>query len=245
MDAPGQASRFVFLHIFSGPLHVLQKCPGTFIGFSSHRLGDHGKGDHAGKHEDQSLKSIRPCRTADATQKDVSKHHATDDQTCFPRGNIRGALHEFTSADNPDKQVGNDKQHQQNKEYRAEGVRLETFAEELDLRHIPKPFPDGPQTGADDEKHGRMDDPTPHSHCAKGGHASHEGFAGGPDQRETGHGGAEHAHQQHERANGSAGDKVVLARATEQRAAEDAQAEQGDEICAHHPKRQTGFGSGS
>ena len=102
MDAPGQASRFVFLHKFSRPLHVLQKCPGTFIGLSSHRLGDHGKSDHAGKHEDQSLKSVRPCRAADATQKDVGKHYATDHQTCFPRGNIRGALHEFTSTDNPD-----------------------------------------------------------------------------------------------------------------------------------------------
>ena len=55
----------------------------------------------------------------DATQKDVGKHYATDHQTCFPRGNIRGALHEFTSADNPDQQIGNDEQHQQNKEYRA------------------------------------------------------------------------------------------------------------------------------
>ena len=111
MDAPGQASRFVFFHKFSGPLHVLQKCPGTFLGLSSHRLGDHGKGDHASEHEDQSLKSIRPCRAADAAQKNVGEHHATDHQACQARIQTRGTLHEFTSADNPDQQVGNDEQH--------------------------------------------------------------------------------------------------------------------------------------
>ena len=191
------------------------------------------------------MKGIRPSRAADASQKNVGEYHAADHQTCFPRRNIRGPLHEFSSADNPDQQIGNDEQNQQDKEHRAKSVRLETFAKELDLRHVPEPFSDGPQASADDEKYRGMNNPAPHRHGAEGGHAGHESFAGGPDQRETCHGGAEHAHQQHKRPDGSAGDKVVLASATEQLAAEDAQAKQGDEICAHHPKRQTGFGGGS
>ena len=73
-------------------------------------------------------------------------------------------------------------------------MRLETFAEELDLRHIPEPFSDSPQAGADDKKHRRMNHPAPHRHCAKGGHAGHKCFTGGTDQREAGHGGTEHAH---------------------------------------------------
>ncbi|MDE0821338.1 MAG: hypothetical protein OSA95_09465, partial [Opitutales bacterium] len=64
---------------------------------------------------------------------------------------------------------------------------------------------------ANHKENGRVDQTADGGHQAVGADAALKAFAGGTDEGKSGHRGAEHAHQQEERAYGVAGYEEVLA----------------------------------
>ena len=89
---------------------------------------------------------------------------------------------------------------------------------------------DRPESHTNDKEHRGMHNAAPCRQGTVSGHTGGEGFAGGTHQRKAGHGGSKHTHQQHERADGSAGNKVIFAGTAKERATVNAKAEKQGEV---------------
>ena len=196
-------------------------------GNSAEFVGNEVEGEDAHDHEDDGLKGIGPSRRAGASGENVGEDDDADDKSTEPRrdGSVRGPFGKdagiwsfcagdsfdgFGSADDSDEEVGDDEKDEDREKEVAEGLGVKAGAEVLNLGNVAVAFSDGPEFDADEEEAGGVDEARRGGHEPISANAGAKGLAGRSDEGESGHGGAEDRHEEHEGANGVAGDEVIL-----------------------------------
>ena len=121
-----------------------------------------------------------------------------------------------TAAENTNQQVGDHKQHQDDKQEGAKVAAFEPLAKVLDLGRVTVTASDRPDLDANKEKAERVDNPAGRGHQGINTDTPLKGLAGGSHQRKGRHGRPEEGEKKQDRAERVAGQHVVRGGPTEE-----------------------------
>ena len=193
------------------------------------------------------MKGIGPSGGTGTTGEDVGEDDDADDEPGEPRwdasiGSPLGkdsrhgafcfgdSFDGLSGTNHSDEEVGDDEEDEDGKEKVAEGLGFKAGAEILNLSDVAVALTNGPELDADHEEAGGVDQAGGRGHEAVGADPAAESLTGRAHERKGGHGGAEDGHQQHEGADGVAGDEVVLRGASEEGLRKESESEKEREV---------------